>query len=189
MIEHIIKSFVLAIGLGVDSFSISLINGMTYQGKNRKILIEQSLIFALCQGIMPFIGYIALVYFSSKLLIIKEIAPYISLILLAYLGIKLIIESRKNELVDNASNNLSFSIFLLQGIATSIDAISCSFSMISLSLNDALIEILIITIITYLMCYIAIHIGKEIGNRIEKYSKVIGGIVLILIGIIIFIRR
>ena len=97
MFEHIIKSLILALGLVVDTFSISIINGISYKEKRRSKKTIQALIFALIQGSFPLLGYIALVYFSSKLSIIKTLAPYISLILLSYLGIKLILESKKQE--------------------------------------------------------------------------------------------
>lgn len=189
MIYHVINSLLLAIGLGVDSFSISIVNGITYQETNKKKLLGQSLVFALCQGMMPLIGYICLVYFSNKLTIIKTVSPYISLVLLSYLGIKLILESSQNNNTNETSDKLTISKLFLQGIATSIDAVSCSFSMISLSFFEAIIEVIIISVVTEIMCYIGLQIGKEIGNKVEKYSKIIGGIILILIGIVLFIGR
>lgn len=189
MIYHIINSFLLALGLGVDSFSISLVNGISYQGTKKSKPLYQSVIFGICQTLMPFIGYILLVYFSSKINIIITVSPYISLILLSYLGIKLIIESANNSSIEQVDEVLTTSKIILQGIATSIDAVSCSFSMITLSLFEAIIEVLIIGIITVILSYIGVNIGKEIGKKVEKYSKIIGGIILILIGIILFIRR
>ena len=189
MIEHIIKSLILAIGLCVDSFSISLVNGISYNNKNNSIRIKEATIFGLIQGLMPFIGYICLVYFSNKLNIINKISPYISLILLTYLGIKLLIESRKEENIDSKQIIITLSTIIMQGIATSIDAVSISFSMIDLRMSYAIIEVLIIAFVTILVSYIAFGLGKEIGNKVGKRSKIIGGIVLILIGIIIFIRR
>lgn len=189
MFYHIINSLLLAIGLGVDSFSISIVNGISYQETNKKKLLGQSLIFSICQGAMPLIGYICLVYFSNKLAIIKTVSPYISLVLLSYLGIKLILESSKNSETEKTNGKLTISKLVLQGIATSIDAVSCSFSMISLSFFEAIIEVIIISIVTEIMCYIGLQIGKEIGSKVEKYSKIIGGIILILIGIVLFIRR
>ena len=189
MVYHVINSLLLAVGLGVDSFSISIVNGISYQETSKKKLLGQSLVFAICQGTMPLIGYICLVYFSNKLTIIKTVSPYISLVLLSYLGIKLILESSQSNNTDKPNDQLTLSKLFLQGIATSIDAVSCSFSMISLSFFEALLEVIIISIVTEIMCYIGLQIGKEIGNKVEKYSKIIGGIILILIGIILFIGR
>lgn len=189
MLEHIIKSLILAVGLVIDSFSISLINGISYQEMKKNKLIQQSTVFGICQGLMPFIGYLALVYFSNKLSFIKTISPFISLILLSYLGIKLLIESSKKEEIEKKSGTLLLTTMIMQGIATSIDAISCSFSMINLSLDYAVIEVLIISSVTFIVSYTAINIGKVIGSKVGKYSKILGGIVLIMIGIILFIRR
>lgn len=189
MISHIINSFLLALGLGVDSFSISLVNGISYPSNNKKNQLVQSLIFGICQSIMPFTGYILLVYFSNKLTIITTISPYISLVLLSYLGIKLIFESFKNEDIKEKNDKLTISTLILQGVATSIDAVSCSFSMINLSMFEAVLEIIIIGIITVILSYIALNLGKEIGKKVEKYSQIIGGVILILIGIILFIKR
>lgn len=189
MFEHIIKSFMLAIGLVVDTFSISIINGISYKEKRRGKKAIQASIFAIIQGSFPLLGYIALVYFSSKLSFIKVVAPYISLILLSYLGIKLIIEAKNTEEIEERKDTLTLLKIAMQGVATSIDAVSCSFSMINLSLPYALIEVLIIALVTFIVSYIAQSLGKEIGNKIGKYSKVFGGIVLIAIGIILFVRR
>lgn len=188
MISHIINSILLAIGLGVDSFSISLVNGISYPNLTKKDHLIQSLIFGICQSIMPFAGYILLVYFSNKLSILKTTSPYISLILLSYLGIKLILESFKNNEVEKTNQKLTILTLILQGIATSIDAVSCSFSMIDLTMLEAVIEVVIIGIITVLISSLALSLGKEIGKKVEKYSQFIGGFILILIGIILFIK-
>lgn len=189
MISHIINSLLLGIGLSADTFSISLVNGISYQETDKRKLFSQSLIFGACQALMPFIGYILLVYFSSKLTIIRTVSPYISLALLSYLGIKLIIESFKKDTIEKTSNSISYKQILIQGIATSIDAVSCSFSMINLNMLEAIIEVMIICIVTVIASYTALHLGKEIGNRVEKYSKILGGTILIIIGIILFIGR
>ena len=189
MISHIINSLLLALGLGVDSFSISLVNGISYPNSNNIDRFKQSIIFGLCQSIMPFAGYILLVYFSNKLTIITKISPYISLILLSYLGIKLIIESFKTVNIEKKEAKLTTGTLILQGVATSIDAISCSFSMIKLSMFEAVIEIAIIGIVTVVLSLLALNLGKEIGKKIEKYSQIIGGIILIIIGVVLFIKR
>ena len=188
MTSHIINSFLLAIGLGVDSFSISLVNGISYPNLNKQDHFIQSFIFGICQSIMPFTGYLLLVYFSNKLSILKTVSPYVSLVLLSYLGVKLILESFKNNEIEKANQKLTIFTLILQGIATSIDAVSCSFSMISLTMLEAIIEIVIIGIVTIGVSYLALNLGKEIGKKIEKYSQLIGGIILILIGIILFIK-
>ena len=189
MISHIINSLLLALGLGVDSFSISLVNGISYPDSSKKDQLKESFIFGICQSVMPFAGYILLVYFSNKLTILKTVSPYVSLILLSYLGIKLITESFKTSEVQKSNIKLTIGTLIIQGIATSIDAVSCSFSMINLSMFEAIIEIVIIGIVTVLLSYIALNLGKEIGRKVEKYSQIIGGIILILIGIILFIKR
>ena len=189
MINHIINSLLLALGLGVDSFSISLVNGISYPDTSKKDQLKESFIFGLCQSIMPFTGYTLLVYFSNKLTILKTVSPYVSLILLSYLGIKLIIESFKTNTIEKNNIKLTTGTLILQGIATSIDAVSCSFSMINLSMFEAVIEIVIIGIVTVILSLLALNLGKEIGKKVEKYSQIIGGIILILIGIILFIRR
>lgn len=188
MVIHIINSFFLAIGLGVDSFSISLVNGISYPNLNKKDHFIQSFIFGLCQSIMPFVGYLLLIYFSNKLTILKTVSPYVSLILLSYLGLKLLLESFKNDEIKNTNQKLTILTLILQGIATSIDAVSCSFSMINLTMSKAIIEIIIIGIVTVIVSYLALSLGKEIGKKVEKYSQLIGGFILILIGIILFIE-
>ena len=189
MISHIINSLLLALGLGVYSFSISLVNGISYPDTSKKDQLKESFIFGICQSIMPFTGYILLVYFSNKLTILKTVSPYVSLILLSYLGIKLIIESFKTNMIEKSNIKLTIGTLILQGIATSIDAVSCSFSMINLSMFEAVIEIVIIGIVTVILSLLALNLGKEIGKKIEKYSQIIGGIILIIIGIVLFIKR
>ena len=166
----------ISISLAMDAFSISLSKGlsMTYKYKRNFFLI--SLSFSIFQMIMPLIGYL----FGSK--INKYFLTFnhiISFLILFFIGINMINNSFKKE---NINVGLSIKELLMLSIATSIDAmiVGITFSLFNINL---LKTILIIGIITFILCIIGIKIGKYLSNKYESISKILGGIILIIISL------
>ena len=183
--EHnfIINAFLLGIGLAMDAFSISLANGLNRPKMNFKDVLLMVFTFGLFQALMPLIGWYLTSQLAEKFEIINKIVPYLALILLLYIGIKMIVEKDKKE----EEISLSFSVLIIQAIATSIDALSVGLTMIAYSFSKALYEALIIGIVTFIICLIAYYIGKKGGNKLSNNAPIIGGIILIIVGIKIFI--
>ena len=170
----------------MDAFSVSLANGLNDKQMklSKSVLISGT--FAFFQALMPLVGWICIHYILELFNIFEKLIPYIALILLVAIGIKMIFDGRKIE--DNKSNQkLTFAGLLVQGIATSIDALSVGFTFSSYNIFMTLIAILIIAIVTFIICFAGTLIGKKFGTKLFNKSTLIGGIILILIGFEIFI--
>ena len=188
IITLIINSLLLGIGLAMDAFSVSLANGLN----NPKLCKNKALgiagVFAIFQGLMPLIGWICVhtvvQYFSS----FEKFIPWIALALLSYIGINMIRESvgSKNE-EEECASKLTFGLLMVQGVATSIDALSVGFTIAEYALTEALLSVAIIAVVTLLICFAGILIGQKAGTKLAGKSGIIGGSILIFIGLEIFI--
>ncbi len=192
-----LKSFILGLVLSLDAFSVSVADGMLNNKMKRSKMLFIPIVFALFQFIMPFIGWCCVHWIRECLEGFKYAIPWIALFLLSYLGIKMIIDNRKKDdiTIDNdpeisqVEQSLTLKIILVQGIATSIDALSVGFAISELNIYQALISSMLIGIITFLDCFLAIFLGKKIGMKFAKKASIIAGVVIILIGIEIFIKN
>lgn len=181
-----INAALLGVGLAMDAFSVSLANGLNEpKMKSAKITLI-SLIFGMFQFAMPLIGWFFVHNLIEKFKAFEKFIPYIALILLLYIGIKMLIEGIKNN--EEEKPAISFIDLIIQGIATSIDALSVGFTIASLSLAYAFIESLVIGVVTFIICVCGIIIGKKAGNKLSNKATIFGGIILIIIGIEIFLK-
>ena len=98
----------------------------------------------------------------------------------------MLIEGVKGTEVD-ACKRLNFGTILVQGLATSIDALSVGFVIASLGVVEAIVSALIIALVTYITCLIGVRIGKSVGTKYSRYATIAGGIILIIVGIEIFL--
>ena len=186
----IINSILLGIGLAMDAFSVSMTNGLN---EPKMKIIRMNMIagvYALFQFIMPMIGWFCIhtivVYFQS----FDKFIPWIALILLAYIGGKMLIEGIKTKDEEIESDRkLPFITLIIQGIATSIDALSVGFTIADYKLLSAIMTSLIIAIVTFGICMIGLLIGKKIGTKLNNKAAILGGIILIGIGIEIFVKN
>jgi len=174
----------IAIGLSMDSFAVSISNGLTIKNLELKksILIATSL--ALFQALMPLLGW----YLGSNIeQYIKEIDHWIAFSLLSFIGIKMIYESRMEQ-ADETKNSISFKTIIIQSIATSIDAFAVGISFAVL-VSDIVLPIIIIGITTFVFSFVGLKIGKILGNKLGNSVELIGGIILIGIGFKILIEH
>lgn len=181
-----IRSILLGFALAMDACAVSMANGMNEpKMKKHKILII-ALFFGLFQGIMPLIGYLIGHAFIS---FIEPFIPWIALVLLSIVGGKMIYEGIKNkeECCSQKEKTLTYGALVIQAIATSIDALSAGLTFANYQLFEALISVLIITVITFIICIIAIFVGRKFGACLGTKAEILGGVILILIGLEIFI--
>jgi len=176
----------LAIGLSMDAAAVSISNSLCIKKITFKHVLQMALMFALFQGIMPLIGYLTANAFSD---IISQFDHWIALILLTIIGGKMIYEAIKANIDQECSLfSLTFKLLLVQAIATSIDALAVGVSFSALKVN-IYYAIIIISIITFICCIIAVLISKRFGNLLGKRADMMGGIILIVIGLKIFIEH
>ncbi|MCR4733635.1 MAG: manganese efflux pump MntP family protein [Treponema sp.] len=188
-----INSILLGIGLAMDAFSVSLANGLNESQMKTGRMCFVAGIYAFFQFAMPMIGWICvhtvLEYFNKFNLFI----PWIALILLLYIGGKMIWEvfHEKKEASDEEKKEkiLTFSALLIQGIATSIDALSVGFTIADYNLLMAFTASLLIALVTFGICIAGLIIGKKAGSFLSSKASIFGGLILIGIGIEIFIKN
>ena len=181
----IFNSIMLGIGLAMDAFSVSVANGLAEPGMRKRRMCAIAGVFAGFQALMPMTGWICVhtivLYFKA----FEKAIPYIALILLAFIGIKMIIEGVRGGNDDEISK-IGKSTLLIQGVATSIDALSVGFAIADYDLTMALICAAIIATVTFIICMLGLVIGRRFGTKLSGKAEIIGGIILVLIGLEIF---
>ncbi|MBQ6997799.1 MAG: manganese efflux pump [Oscillospiraceae bacterium] len=180
-------NLMLGIGLAMDAFSVSLANGLNESYMRLRKMVMIAGIFGVFQGLMPMLGWVCLHYLVQVFGVLEELIPWIALGLLSYIGAKMILDSIKCENKGICNITLTLSALLLQGIATSIDALSVGFAIVEYSLTEALLAAALIAAVTFVICFAGIVIGKKVGTKLAGKAGIFGGVILILIGIEIFV--
>ena len=183
-----LNSILMGIGLAMDAFSISLTNGLNepqMQGKRMSLIAG---CYAFFQFAMPLVGWICVHTITKFFVAFEPLVPWIALFLLLYIGGKMIIETVHGKDEDNKQITLTISVIILQGIATSIDALSVGFTIADYGLSMAFIASLIIDVVTFIICIFGLAIGKKIGAKLSRKAEILGGTILIAIGVEIFVR-
>ena len=182
-----INSVLLGFGLAMDAISVSLANGLNEPCMCRKKALGISGIFGIFQALMPLIGWICVHTIIHWFTVLESFIPYIALILLCYIGGKMLYDGIKNPECEQNCSKLGFGALIIQGIATSIDALSVGFTIADFVFIQAFVEVIIIGVLTFVLCFIGIMIGKKFGAKIANKATILGGCILILIGLEIFL--
>ena len=187
------NSITLGAGLAMDAFSVSLANGLNEPCMRRARAAGIAGVFAFFQGLMPLFGWVCVHTVVEKFAIFEKFIPWIALALLGFIGTKMLVEgircrcSSESESCECQNKRVSLAALLLQGVATSIDALSVGFTISEYDITAALVSALIIAAITFVICLGGIFLGKKFGTAFAGKSSVFGGIILIVIGLEIFI--
>ena len=144
--------------------------------------------FALFQFIMPMIGWFCVSSIAGYFSVFEKFIPWIALALLCFIGGKMLIDGIKNKDAEVSAPPVSFISLIIQGIATSIDALSVGFTIADYNWTEALVACLIIGVLTFFICIAGILIGKKFGTALSNKASILGGIILISIGIEIFVK-
>ncbi len=184
----VIQSVMLGVGLAMDAFSVSLANGLNEPKMKVKRMCLISGVFAFFQALMPLTGWFCVHNLVKFFAVFEKFIPWIALILLAFIGGKMLLEGIRNKEGDEENESgLGFKLLLIQGIATSIDALSVGFTISEYGFIMALISALIIAAVTFVICMAGIVIGKKFGTKLANKASILGGVILIVIGLEIFI--
>ena len=181
------NSVLLGIGLAMDAFSVSLANGLNETHMKQKKMCLIAGVFATFQAIMPLIGWICVHTIVRCFQAFEHCIPWIALILLLFIGGKMLKDGIKNKGLEEEKSKVCLIAILMQGVATSIDALSVGFTISDYGLVMAIICALIIGVVTFFICMAGIVIGKRFGTKFSNKATIFGGILLIVIGIEIFI--
>ncbi|MBR4879434.1 MAG: manganese efflux pump [Clostridia bacterium] len=183
------NSILLGAGLAMDAFSVSLANGLNDTGMKKGRMSAIAGIFAAFQFAMPLIGWICVSTIAQKFALFEKCIPYIALALLGYIGGKMLIEGIKGGDEEVEKTELTLGALMVQGIATSIDALSVGFTISNYNFLEALISCLIIGVVTFFICFAGLAIGKKAGTKLAGKAGILGGAILIFIGLEIFVTN
>lgn len=180
----LLELFLLAVGLSMDAFAVSVCKGLSVRRGSMKQALTVGIWFGGFQALMPFLGYLLGITFSS---LITNIDHWIAFVLLAFIGFNMIREARSDE--ENESNDrFDFKTMLPLAVATSIDALAVGVTFAFLRVN-IVPAVSFIGCITFLLSAIGLKAGNIIGAKNRSRAEFAGGLVLILMGIKILLEH
>lgn len=202
----IANSVMLGFGLAMDAFSVSLANGFAETDMKKGRMAYIAGIYAGFQFLMPVLGWILVSFALSFLKGFQKFIPAIALLLLAFIGGKMLIEGIRSRKCNNsgdcencphgdcdikgtlAKGRISTRTLMMQGVATSIDALSVGFTIADYKFLMVLFSGIIIGVVTYITCFFGLVIGTKFGTKLAGNAKIVGGIILIAIGVEICLK-
>lgn len=183
-----VESILLGIGLAMDAFSVSLANGLNEPKMKKGKICGVASVFSFFQFAMPMIGWVCVHTLAQHFKAFEKYIPIIALVLLCFIGGKMIYDCKKgSEESDCNCKAVGFGALIMQGIATSIDALSVGFTIADYDLLMAFVCCLLIAVVTFIICLGGIIIGKKAGTRLADKAGILGGGILIFIGLEIFV--
>jgi putative Mn2+ efflux pump MntP len=204
MLDLIVISLGLGAGLAADAFSVSLTNGLAEPCGTKRRAAAIALVYALFQMAMPLLGWLLVSTMAHLFSVLNVYIPYVALALLLFIGGKMLLESLREmrakrlhgpSVCDEdpcacpitAAKRASVATLMIQGVATSIDALSVGFTISDYSFPEALLSSGIIAVVTFALCFAGVLIGRKFGTKLAEKAGILGGVVLIAIGIKIFL--
>ena len=198
-----VNSALLGVGLAMDAFSVSMANGLHEPRMPLRRMCLVAGVYALFQYTMPVIGWVCVHTIVELFSSFEQLIPWIALLLLLYIGGKMLLEGLQERRAETAAETdadsaavqspnpahvLTARLLLLQGIATSIDALSVGFTIEEYNFATANVAAFIIAAVTFVICMGGLKIGKVAGTKLSWKASVLGGCILIAIGIEIFLK-
>ncbi|MDY2594683.1 MAG: manganese efflux pump MntP family protein [Blautia sp.] len=181
------NSILLGVGLAMDAFSVSLANGLNEPLMKRRKMCQIAGVFAVFQALMPMFGWICVHTIVQYFQAFEIFIPWIALGLLGFIGGKMLYDGITDNEDSEEKPGVGFAALIMQGIATSIDALSVGFTIADYDLLSAALAAFIIAVVTFVICIGGLSIGKKAGTALSGKATVFGGIILIFIGLEIFI--
>ncbi len=184
----VLNSILLGVGLAMDAFSVSLANGLNEPFMRKKKMCGIAGVFGFFQALMPMVGWVCvhtIIYYFKAF---EKFVPWIALILLVYIGGGMVLEGIKNDEEKAEKTRLSVGTLFVQGIATSIDALSVGFTIAEYGFVMAFVCSIIIAVVTFIISYAGLIIGKKFGTKFSGRADILGGVILIFIGLEIFLK-
>ena len=194
-VSFFVTSILLGVALAMDAFSVSIASGFDEPKMKKSKAFIIAFTFGLFQFGMPLLGWVCVHYLEKAFNVFKYAIPWIALALLLFLGIKMVLSYRarvkcEDEGICSLSNGKKsfFWTLMIQGVATSIDALSVGFTTSEYEILQALVCSGIIFALTFIICIIGVILGKTVGTKIGRKAELVGGIILICIGVFICIK-
>ena len=181
------NSILMGVGLAMDAFSVSLANGLAEPKMKVGRMSAIAGIFAFFQALMPMLGWVCVHTIAQYFQAFEKLIPWIALILLCWIGGGMIREGLRGGEEDVCSGGVGFAALMVQGVATSIDALSVGFTIADYDLGAAVLAAAIIAAVTFVICMGGLYIGRKAGTKLAGKAGIFGGAILVFIGLEIFI--
>ena len=184
-IQFVLSSAVLGFALSMDAFSIALASGLSESCMKLSTIFGIAGVFAIFQAMMPMAGWVCVHTMVEKFTVFARWVPWIALALLCYIGGNMIWEGFRGEKEECRKTGMA--ALLVQGVATSIDALSVGFTISEYGVFEATLASAIIAVVTFVICTAGVLIGKSAGTKLAGKASILGGVILVAIGIKIFL--
>ncbi len=181
----LLNSLLLGVALAMDAFTVSCADGMACGGGVRRA-VKVSSVFGMFQMIMPLAGWIFVTLLTDLFEQVRQFIPWISLLILGFLGAKMINDGLSEQ--DEEKAAAGFGGLILQGVATSIDALSAGLTFTDNPAYEVIIGSAVIGVVTFGICMAGVIFGEKIRSLVGNRGTVAGGVILILIGVEIFLK-
>lgn len=180
----LIELFLIAVGLSMDAFAVSVCKGLAMPKCTFKKVAIVGLWFGGFQALMPAIGYVLGAQFQET---IASIDHWIAFVLLALIGGNMIHEALDND-EEEADASLDVKTMFLLAVATSIDALAIGITFAFLKVN-IIPAVCFIGIVTFIISFAGVKIGNVFGVRYKNKAEIVGGVILILLGLKILLEH
>ena len=181
-------SISLGVGLAMDAFSVSMANGLNEPCMNHRKMCGIAGMFGFFQALMPMIGWFLVHNLVSYFKAVESVIPWIALALLGFIGGKMLYEGITSDCDCCEKPGVGFWALVVQGIATSIDALSVGLTISDYNFIEALVSAIIIAVVTFVICMVGLFIGRKAGTGLSGKAGILGGAILIFIGIEIVVK-
>lgn len=186
--ELLLIACTLGVGLAMDAFSVSLANGLHEPCMRLPKMCGVAGIFAVFQALMPLLGWVCVHTVVEHFRWFEQLIPWIAFALLGFIGGKMLLECLRGDEDPCENGGVGMTSLMIQGVATSIDALSVGFAIAHYNLAQAFLTAVIIALITFVICMGGVYIGKRAGTALADKAGLLGGGVLILIGVWILLK-
>ncbi len=182
------NSILLGVGLAMDAFSVSMANGLNEPCMKRRKMCGIAGMFGFFQALMPMLGWFCIHNLVIYFRIFEPFIPWIAFILLGFIGGKMLYEGITDKGECGDKPGVGFWALVVQGIATSIDALSVGLTISDYNFIEALLAAVIIAAVTFVICMAGLFIGRSAGTKLSGKAGILGGVILVFIGLEILIK-
>ena len=182
----IIELFILAVGLSMDAFAVSVCKGLAMKQAPIKAQLVCGAWFGGFQALMPLIGYYLGTLFIDA---ISAIDHWIAFGLLVLIGVNMLREALGKDEEETTDADLSVKTMFIMAVATSIDALAVGISLAMAGVSNIYLAVLLIGLTTFVLSAIGVKVGSVFGSKYEKKAEIVGGVILILLGVKILLEH
>ena len=177
--------FVIAVGLSMDAFAVSVCKGLSAGRVRLGHALTAGIWFGGFQALMPFLGWLLGSRFQS---FISSVDHWIAFLLLGLIGLNMVRESRSQE-EEEVGASFAPKAMLPLAVATSIDALAVGVTFAFLRVDNILSAVCFIGCTTFVLSAVGVKVGSVFGTRFQSRAELFGGVVLIAMGVKILLEH